>query len=205
MAAQVIQGVQLHPVCPNGAEAIASKTSTTVVLNTNALQKTGASGSGADSQLNPFGVTGATSTNHANVCIVAVPDGANYLDLALEYTGSNPTVTCKVRVFGATHSRDNGSTTDMAHKIWPADFDSAYFNPGDSATTSDWKPLGDLRNVNFLIELDNAADRVTLDNGTSKRSTIKTVNIAGCSHVMVLVDTAATVSTKALVIGWFGC
>lgn len=204
MAIKTNLGSILRPIPSSRGVNILSQTSSTIVLNTDAKSKTGSGATGANSQLNPFGVLGETSQNNANVVVVTVPQGANYLDMILEYTGTDPTTTCKVRVFGEVPPKHEYGA-DGLHATWPYDYDTSYYNPGNGKDQGDWKPLGDSKTGSFLIELDDSTNRVALDNGTSKRTVPKTVNIAGCTRIMVLIDTACIAPTKALVAGWFGC
>lgn len=202
-----ISNLKLHPVFHGGGFPITSQTSTTVVLNANSKAKTGTNASGADSELNPYGVLGATVLNHANVYVVTVPEGSSYLDIVHEWIGTDPATLPVVRVFGEVPARVNttreGDLAESYIESWPHDVDASYFNPGDGSTT-DWKPIGSALTGEYKLTLGDTDDDVYQDNGTSKRSKPVTISVTGCSRVMVLIGVAAATPTKGLVIGWFG-
>jgi len=188
----------------SGGLAVLSQTSTTIVANTNSKVKSGTNTSGADSQLNPYGVVASTVLNHGNVVILSVPDGANYLDLFNEWVGSNPTVSPVVRVFGEVpHRVENPGSGSLAGQTfnWPYDYNSAFFNPSTAKEGTDWKPLNNIASGSHDITLSST---IVLDNGTSKRGASTTVNLRGCKRVMVLIDTACVTPTHSLVGGHFG-
>lgn len=173
---------------------IASQSSSTITLNRNSKAKSGTNATGEDSHLNPYGVLSEDVLNHGNIWVVTVPPGASYLDIVHEFTGTGPTTSPKIRVFGEVPTRDGANVS------WPADFDTDFFQPGVDHESTDWKPLGDLRNADFDPELTGLSQSTA----TSQRSEPKTVSVAGCSRVMVLIDTAADVVTKGQIVGWFG-
>lgn len=194
-----VSGTVLRPLAGecNGV-AIASQATSTLVFNTNSLAKTGSSTSGANSQFNPYGVVAGTVANHGNVRIYDVPPGASYLDLVHEWTGTNPAVRPIVRVFGSVPRRGD------AKQSWPGDLDTSFFNPGFDSETQDWRPLGNLQTSDYSLELYLAGDEVAEDNGTTRRSAPRTINLCGVDRVMVLIDTAGDTATEGMVVGWFG-
>jgi len=196
-------------------EFVGAQTTPTCVLNTNSKVVTGA-GSGADLVTNPFGVMNGTVTNHANVIRVPVPENATYLDIANEWVGTNPTTDPIIRAYGNVGSRPYN---DSNKPVWPADFDTSFYNPSITRTTADnrtlaspedFKALGDMRAGTYLmtvgedVSAGGTVGNPHLDNGTSKRGKIVTLNVTGVKEVIIVVATACVGPTKSMLVGWFG-
>lgn len=196
-----IKGVLLSPAATE-SEAIGAASSTTLVLNKNALQVQGTA-SAADRSQNPAGILAGTVTNHANVIIVEVPPGAAFLDICTEWTGTAPTTLPEAACFGLTPKRPDAGT---AQSTWPYDFDADFANPGQAAATQDWRPLPNLATGAVTQAVGSSTSVGTIAQycgSASLRGPIVTFNVAGCSRIMVPVTVAGVGPTKAMIIGWF--
>lgn len=212
--ATTLRGLTLRPSHEiSQGVSVLSQSSTTVVLNSNALLATGLGLGGGpsndDTPLNPHGIFAGTVTNHANCVAVDVPDGATYLDICIEWPEGDPDPSTlpTVTAFGAVLPRaEGGEITTPARKTWPSDFDSTFFNPGSGSDDIDWKPLGNLKDGLFRIVVGDASTPafLTQENGTTKRGSIVTINVTGVRKVLVPIFTAGVGPTKMMVIGWFG-
>jgi len=178
---------------------VSAASSPIFVLNTNALAATG------DSALNPFAVLAATSTNHANVYIVPVPERTTVLSIWHEWVGTDPTTIPIVNVFGLV-PRGNDSL-DPLLRAW--NVSNTFYNPTVESSplasdrTGEWRRLKSLSENLWSLSLADATCPIALNNGTSKHGAARFVNLQGCTYVMALVATAGSGPTTGVINGCF--
>lgn len=159
-----------------------------IVLNTN-------SKSANSAPLNPYSA-------EASALVVGVPQGANFLELFHDYTGTDPVTALVVRAFGHVPTFGIPSTSALKHpdRSWPYDANSSF----GTNLTDMWIPLidpdGDTSGTGYYAL--TFASAILSATGL-KRSPPKYVYLSGCDAVNIRVSVAATDATVGVVSGRF--